>query len=115
MSLIKPPLQILVLRSASNRPQLQLSSIDEPTSLDVSSSHYADLISFDNLIDAPEVDERVKLLSSTSLLDKVRSQTESESIGVLLLHLYEDTVFLVVDDEREVNVEVVNTHVKRTT
>lgn len=114
-TLIKPPLQILVLRSKGATPQLQLKSIDEPTCVDITPCQYADLVSFSTILDALDVEDDIKLVCSSSILHQVRSQHQDDSIGVLSLTLFENTLLLVVDDERDVNIEQVELHLKRST
>lgn len=104
MTLIKPPLQIVVSRPTKD---LNLISIDEPTFVDVTLSEYADLIPLADIIAAPEVAPNVDLLYSSAILDRVRLETNDESVGVLRLQLFDTTILLVVDDEREVHVEEV--------
>ena len=83
-------------------------SIDDATGLDITGCEYADLISISAILDAkpyPEIGG-ISIIKNSSFLDIAREMTNDEHLGILLLYIHTTSVVLIVDDEREIIINV---------
>lgn len=105
----KPPLNIIVMIKPDGRMNIKVTSLDDPIVFNISECKYADLVSLEEIMETEYLTEHVQLIYNSKYVDKIRQEQENENIGILFLALFEHDCLLVVDEEREVLVEEVNT------
>lgn len=106
----KPPLNIIVMIKPNGRINVKVSSLDDPIVFNISECMYADLVSLEEIMETPYTSDHVQLLYKSAYMNRIREEQENDSIGVLFLALFEQNCLLVVDEDREVIIEEVNTN-----
>jgi len=108
--MIRPPLNIIVLLPQRT---ITIHSLDEPTFVDISECKYADLLTLVEIVEAQEYSKTIKLIYNSTHLNTIRERHQDDSIGLLVLRLFEHQLLFVVDDERDIQIEEVVTTTRR--
>ena len=84
-------------------PEIKIDSIDETEIFDISSPQYADVVSFESILESGQYNTKISLLRDSRYVDIIRDRMNNSYIGVLTLSLYDDThTLIIVDTNREI-------------
>lgn len=98
----------ITITLSTNHRLVSVYSVDDAIGVDISGCEYADLVTFRTIIDSTPTDvENVSFVKDSALMNKARTIVGDECLGVLLLYMYANTVLLIIDDEREMILNVV--------
>jgi len=85
-------------------------SIHGATGLDISGCEFADLINFETILLAPPHPdhEHIGIVKNSNFLNIARHTVNDEDLGVLLLYVHANRLLIIIDDERELILEVLD-------
>lgn len=69
--------------------------------LDISGAEFADCISFEAIIHAEVLSEKLRMIRSKSLMERMRKYTGNPELGVCVVYVYNDIILLIIDSHRE--------------
>lgn len=86
-----PPVNIRV----DSKKNVSIDSIDDCVAVDISGALYADIVMFDDIVNANQQSKNIFIIQKNSLIEQVSEIRGETNIGVLVLYLADRIIFVI--------------------